>query len=154
MQTKLLHLHNFLGWCIFIFLVVAIIKSLVKWQQKKIFTPADKNVYLFTLILAHIDLLIGLYQWLFGRFGMLVTTLPPGVHVMKDKFYRFYWVEHPVGMIVSIILITLGYGMSKKPVSDEIKFKKAFFYFTIALLFILISIPWPFRAIVGRPLVY
>jgi hypothetical protein len=55
-------------------------------------------------------------------------------------------------MIISIILITLGYGMSKKNVPDETKFKKAFWYFTIALVVILITIPWPFRQIVGRPI--
>jgi Na+/H+ antiporter NhaC len=59
--------------------------------------------------------------------------------------------EHPLTMILAIVLITLGYGMSKKSVSDADKFKKAFRYFLVALVLILISIPWPFREI-GRPL--
>ena len=152
MQMGLVHLHNLLRWVILILLVVSIIKSYSGWQQKKVFTPADKKTWLFTLIAAHITLLIGLYQWLFGRYGVFVTSLPEGVSVMKDKFYRFFWVEHPTGMIISIILITLGYGMAKKSVSDDTKFKKAFWYFTIALLVILITVPWPFRQIVGRPI--
>jgi hypothetical protein len=71
---------------------------------------------------------------------------------MKDKFYRFFWVEHPVGMVLAIGLITLGYGMSKKSVSDTTKFRRAFWYFTIALVIILITIPWPYRELVGRPI--
>ena len=151
MQTGLVHLHNFLRWVILVLLVLSIIKSFSGWQGKKAFSASDKKVWLFTLISAHITLLIGLYQWLFGRYGLFTTTLPEGVSVMKDKFFRFYWVEHPTGMILSILLITLGYGMAKKAVSDEIKFKKAFWYFAIALVVILATVPWPFREIVGRP---
>lgn len=151
MDTGLLHLHNLLRWIILILLIVSILKAWSGWKNKKAFTPADKKVWLFTMISAHITLLIGLYQWAFGRFG-LSKGLPEGVQLMKDKTYRFFWVEHPTGMIVSIILITLGYGMSKKAVSDETKFRKAFWYFTIALLVILITVPWPFRQVVGRPL--
>ncbi|MEP6746529.1 MAG: hypothetical protein ABJB86_02320 [Bacteroidota bacterium] len=152
MQTGLVHLHNLLRWVILILLIFSIIKSYTGWQQKKIFTPGDKKIWLFTMISAHITLLIGLYQLFFGRYGIISPGIPPGVNVMKDKFYRFFLVEHPTGMIIAIILITLAHGMAKKAVSDEIKFKKAFWYFTIALVVILITVPWPFRQIIGRPL--
>lgn len=152
MQTGLLHLHNLLRWVIIVLLLVSIVKSYTGWQQKKIFTAGDKKTWLFTMIAAHITLLVGLYQWLFGRYGVFVTTLPAGTSLMKDKFYRFFWVEHPTGMIIAIVLITLGYGMAKKPVSDNIKFKRACLYFSIALLVILITVPWPFRHIIGRPI--
>jgi hypothetical protein len=88
---------------------------------------------------------------LLGRYGVFTATLPEGTSFMKDKFFRFYWVEHPLGMLIAIVLMTLAHGMAKKPVSDEVKYKKAFYYFLIALIVILASIPWPFRDIVGRP---
>jgi hypothetical protein len=152
MQTGLVHLHNLLRWVILILLVLSIIKAYSGWQQKKVFTAGDRKVWLFTLIAAHITLLVGIYQWLFGRYGFISPGIPDGKSVMKDKFYRFFLVEHPTGMILSIILITLGYGMAKKAVSDETKFKKAFWYFFIALVVMLATVPWPFREIVGRPL--
>ena len=86
-----------------------------------------------------------------GRYGFLSFTLPEGTSVMKDKFFRFFWVEHPVAMILAIVLMTLGHGMAKKAVSDEVKYKKAFYYFLFALIIILATVPWPFREIVGRP---
>jgi hypothetical protein len=152
MQTGLLHLHNFLRWVILILLLWSIFKAYKGWQGKTAFAAGDKKVWLFTMITAHITLLLGLYQVALGRFGIFSTSLPEGTSFMKDKFFRFYWVEHPVGMIIAIVLITLGYGMAKKTVADEVKFKKAFYYFLIALLIILLSIPWPMRDIVGRPL--
>lgn len=153
MQTGLVHLHNLLRWVILILLILSIIKSYSGWQNKKTFSAGDKKIWLFTLIASHLTLLLGLIQVFFGRFGILTTTLPEGTNVMKDKFYRFFWVEHPTIMIIAIILITLGYGMAKKPVADEVKYRKAFWFFTIALLLILIGIPWPFREIIGRPLI-
>jgi hypothetical protein len=151
MNTALLALHSLLRWVLLFLLIASIIKAYSAWKYKKVFTKADRKLWLFTLITAHTNLLIGLYLLFFGRFGIFTISLPEGTKLMKDKFFRFYWVEHPTGLIVAIILITLGYGMSKKTVTDEIKFKKAFWYFLIALLFILATVPWPFREIVGRP---
>ncbi|MES2004446.1 MAG: hypothetical protein V4450_07985 [Bacteroidota bacterium] len=152
MQTGLVHLHNFLRWVILVLLLLSIVKAYTGWQSKKVFSPGDKKIWLFTMISAHITLLLGLYQVAFGRYGFLSTSLPEGTSVMKDKFFRFFWIEHPVGMLLAIVLITLGHGMAKKVVSDEVKYKKAFFYFLIALVIILATIPWPFREIVGRPI--
>jgi len=54
-------------------------------------------------------------------------------------------------MVLSIVMITLGYGMSKKPVPDNVKYRRAFWFFFIALLMILVAVPWPFRVGIGRP---
>ena len=151
MQTGLLHLHNLLRWVILVLLLLSIIKAFAGFTGKKTFKAGDKKTWLFTMIAAHTTLLLGLYQVAFGRYGFISTTLPEGISVMKDKFYRFYLVEHPVMMILAIVFITLGYGMSKKVVPDEVKYKKAFIFFMIALLLILAGIPWQFREIVGRP---
>ena len=153
MDTGLLHLHNLLRWIILILLLISIFKAFSGWQNKKAFQPGDKKIWLFTMIAGHVTLLIGLYQWLLGRFGIVKTSLPEGASIMKDKFYRFFWIEHPLTMILAIVFLTLAHGMSKKTVADNIKYKKAFWFFVIALLFILAGIPWPWREIVGRPLI-
>ena len=151
MQTGLLHLHNLLRWIILVLLLLSIMKAFAGFTGKKTFKAGDKKTWLFTMITAHITLLLGLYQIAFGRYGFFSNPVPEGVSVMKDKFYRFFLVEHPVMMILAIVFITLGYGMSKKAVSDEVKYKKALIFFVIALILILASIPWQFREIVGRP---
>jgi hypothetical protein len=152
MDTGLLHLHNLLRWVIIILLLLSIFKAFSGWQQKKTFSASDRRVWLFTLIAAHITLLLGLYQWLWGRYGMLKIDLPEGESIMKNKFFRFFWVEHPTFMILAIIMITLGNGMAKKPVADIVKYKRAFWFFVIALLMIIVAVPWPFRDItISRP---
>ena len=151
MNTGIVHLHNIFRWIVLILLLLSIIKAYSGWQSKRSFTQGDRRIWLFTMISAHINLLIGLYLWLWGRFGMLKTDLPPGTNVMKDRFYRFFWVEHPTFMILSIVMITLGNSMGKKAVPDEVKYKRAFWFFFIALLMIMVAVPWPFRTGIGRP---
>jgi phage-related holin len=120
--------------------------------SKKAFEASDKKIWLFTMIAAHITLLLGLYQWLLGRYGLFTYVKPEGVSMMKDPYLRFFQMEHPVSMILAIVLITLGYGMAKKNVDDQTKYKKAFRYFVLALVLILAAVPWPFRELVARPL--
>ncbi len=152
METGLLHLHNLLRWIILILLLLSIYKAYMGWKNKKKFSAGDRKIWLFTMISAHITLLIGLYQWLWGkRMGMLTTTLPEGFSVMKNRVYRFFWIEHPLFMVLAIVMITLAYGMAKKQIADEAKYKRALWLFIVALLFILVAIPWPFRHEIGRP---
>jgi len=152
MQTGLLHLHNLLRWIILILLLLSILKSYTGMTSKKTFEASDKKIWLFTMIAAHITLLLGLYQWLLGRYGILSYVKPEGVSMMKDPYLRFFQMEHPVSMILAIVFITLGYGMAKKNVDDATKYKKAFRYFLLALVLILVAVPWPFRESVARPL--
>ena len=151
MYNGLLHLHNLLRWVILLLLLIAIIKSFVGMTNNRPLTNGDKKVSLFLMISAHIQLLIGLYQWLAGRYGLFTASLPEGTSVMSDKFFRFYMVEHPVGMLLAIILITVGRGQVKKNISDPVKHKRMFWFYLVALILILATVPWPFREIVARP---
>src|SRR5579864_1058106 len=117
MQTTILTLHSILRWILLILLLASIIKSFSGWQNKKAFTGGDRKIFLFTLITTHINFLVGLYLLFFGTFG-IVNGLPAGVELMKNKTLRFFWVEHPVMMLIAIVLITLGNGMAKKKVTD------------------------------------
>lgn len=152
MDLGLLHLHNLLRWVILILLLVAIVKSFTGMSGNRPYSNGDKKIGLFLMISAHIMLLIGLYQVLAGRYGILNNSIPEGVSIMKDKFYRFFLVEHPLAMIIAIILITIGRGQAKKAIPDAAKHKKSFWFYMIALILILAAVPWPFREIVARPL--
>jgi hypothetical protein len=152
MFAVLLQVHSILRWVILLLLLLSIVQSFIGWVKRRELREGDTKLWLFTMIAAHTTLLIGLILLLFGRFGILSSGLPEGVELMKDKFYRFYWVEHPVGMLVATILITLGRGVVKKQIKDPSKYKRAFWFFLTALLIILATVPWPGREIVGRGL--
>lgn len=145
MEKGLLHLHSVLRWVILILLLVAIFKSYS--DKNKAFTPGHKKTGLFLMIFADIMFLIGIYQWITGPWGLKsIQNNGMGI-VMKNASLRFFAVEHLIGMIIAIILIHVGYSYSKKNVADTIKHKRTLLYYGLALLIILISIPWPFREV-------
>ena len=149
-MSILITLHSWLRWILLILLLASIVKSFSGFSGKKSLTAGDKKLWLFTMITAHTTLLIGLILLLFGNYG-ITKGVPEGISVMKDSTYRFFWVEHPTMMILAIVLITVGRGQAKKSIADVTKYKKAFWFFLIALLLILAAIPWPFREF-GRAL--
>ena len=150
-MSILITLHSWLRWILLILLLASIVKSFSGFSGKKSLTAGDKKLWLFTMITAHTTLLIGLILLLFGTWG-ITKGVPEGTSVMKNATYRFYWVEHPTMMILAIVLITIGRGQAKKSIADVTKYKKAFWFFLIALLVILAAIPWPFRSEIGRAL--
>ena len=65
--------------------------------------------------------------------------------VMKDPIERFFAVEHALMMIIAWLLVHIGRSMVKRAGTDAKKHKLTLLYFGIALLLILLMIPWPFR---------
>lgn len=138
MELGLLHLHNALRWIILILLLVNLYFAFAK-------KPMLERSSLWLMISAHIMLLIGLYQLIAGRYGIM-KGLPEGVSLMKDKFYRFFWVEHPLMLILAIVLITLARKKAKAG-----NYRQTGWLLVIALILVLAAVPWPFREIVARP---
>ena len=94
--------------------------------------------------------MLGLVQWFVGDFGLKLIQNAGMSEVMKNSALRFWAIEHITGMIIAIVLITIGRGKVKRAV-DYTAHKKAFTFFLLALIIILASVPWPFREAVARP---
>jgi hypothetical protein len=52
-------------------------------------------------------------------------------------------------MLVAMALVTIGHSKAKKATTDVEKFKKIKVFYTLALIIILATIPWPFREALG-----
>jgi hypothetical protein len=147
----LLLLHSILRWVILVLLAVAIVKSYNGMTAGRSYSESDRKIGLFLMISAHTTLLLGLLLWFFGAFGLALVVDPGMGVVMKNSVMRYWVVEHFVGLLIAIALITIGRGVAKKSIPDATKFKRAFWLFLVALIIILATVPWPFRAGVGRP---
>jgi hypothetical protein len=143
MYNGLLHLHSVLRWIILILLLLALYKNIA--DRKGAFTATHNRLGLLLMICADLLLLVGLYQWFVGDWGLKSIQNNGMSVVMKNAVLRFFAIEHTTGMLIAIILIHLGYSYGKKSVPDPQKHKRILLYFGLALLIILISIPWPFR---------
>ncbi len=90
-------------------------------------------------------LLIAIFQTFLILFFMSSKVQFSG-SMMGNSLLRFFTVEHSLLMIIAIILITMGYSRAKKAPKP---FNVIFNFYVIALILILIGIPWPFREALG-----
>ncbi len=143
--TFMLHLHSVGRWAMLILLLIALFNSLTAGQ--KLYTKADAKKSLCLMIVSDLMLLIGLYLWFVGPWGLSqIQDAGMGV-VMKNNTMRFFAVEHLTAMIIAIALIHVGKAQGKKDMPDKKKHTRTVIFYAIALVVILASIPWPFREI-------
>jgi len=145
MYNGMLHLHSVLRWIILVLLLAALIRSFV--DRHKPFTSDHSKTGLFLMIACDVMLLVGIYQWVAGDLGLKSIQQNGMGEVMKNAGLRFYAIEHTTAMLISIVLVHVGYSFTKKSVPDAMKHKRVLLLFGLALLIILISIPWPFRMV-------
>jgi hypothetical protein len=145
MYTGMLHLHSFLRWIILLLLLIVVFRSMT--AGKRPFNAADKRFGLFTLIACDLQLLIGFYMWFTGAYGLNTFENQPMKDIMSNKVMRFFSIEHLTSMIIAIALVHIGRAVAKKNLPDTVKHRRTLIFFGLALLIILITIPWPFREV-------
>lgn len=151
MYEALLAVHNMGRWVLLILLLTALVKALNGMTGNKAYTDGDRKVSLFLMITAHVMLLIGLYQWFVGPWGINNIQNLGMKAVMQNKVQRFWAVEHLTGMLIGIILITIGRRAGKMNIADRLKHRRSFWFYLVAFIIIIATVPWPFRD-VARPL--
>ena len=145
MYTGLLHLHSFGRWVVLILLLVAIFRSAAAGNRP--FNKGDRTTGLLLTIFADIMFLVGVVLWFIGSWGYKNITNSGMQEVMGNDVSRFFAVEHTIGMLIAIVLLHIGKAQSKKNIPDRAKHKRTFIFYLIALLIILVSIPWPIREV-------
>jgi uncharacterized membrane protein YphA (DoxX/SURF4 family) len=129
-------IHSYWAYIVLGILIFSVVNAVLGFTKKRSFTDKDLRIGLFTLIVSHIQLLIGL-GWYF---------MSPWYKSMKengiDTGNRLLALEHPIVMILAIVFITIGWSKHKKKIEDTEKFKTFSIFYGIALLLVLYRIPW------------
>ena len=134
-------IHSYWAYLVLVVLLLAVIKALSGVISKKEYDPKTFRVALLTLIVSHIQLLIGLVLYFTSSRFSLWSELGVG-EVMKTAIHRLYLVEHPTINILAVALITIGYSKHKKKRLSVPKYKTLVLFYTTALVLILSRIPW------------
>ena len=131
------------GWryLVLILLVVAVIKALSGWFGNKTYTEGDRKLNVFTLISAHIQLLIGLALYSIGYWYKADSSNAVG---------RYWKMEHISMMILAIVLITIGNSKSKKAAEAIAKHRTISVFFGLALILIIVTILLMVKDVPGR----
>jgi hypothetical protein len=150
MYQGLLHTHSLLRWFLLIALIAAVVLAIKGLTGKKAYDATTDKFRKFTVIFAHVQLLIGLILYFISP--MVQQGLSDMKAAMASKSLRFVTVEHTLMMLIAIVLITIGSVKAKRAADDAGKYKSLALWFGIALVLILAAIPWPFRAEIGKSL--
>ena len=130
-------IHSYWSYLVLIVLVLAVANAIIGLSSKKEFGNKDLRLGLFTLIFSHIQLLLGLILYFGNGYAGRISG-----EVMGEKDLRFVIIEHPLTMILAIVLITVGWSKHKKKTESSAKFKTFAIFYGIALVLVLSRIPW------------
>src|SRR5690625_7972738 len=99
-----------------------------------------RKVALGGLISMHLQFLVGLVLYLVSPLGL--SNLMSG-EAMQNSLSRLYALEHPLIMLIPVVLVTLGHRKVKKPGDDVRRYKTLLLFNTSAYMLILITPPMP-----------
>lgn len=141
MYSTVYFIHSWWAYLVVLVLLIATINSLVGFVSKKEYGANDLRIALFTLIVTHIQLLIGIVLYFVAPYFQAFAEQGMG-EVMGNPTLRLYLVEHPFVMILAVVLVTVGYSKHKNKLLSQKKFKMLSIFYTLALIFVLSRIPY------------
>lgn len=141
MYTGFLHLHDTLRWLLLLSLVTTLVKYLIGWLGNQPWKKTDNLMGIIFTSLMDLQLLVGLVLYFFLSPITKFAFSDIGA-AMKDTELRFYAVEHFLMMLIAVVLVHIGRAKSKKAATDAGKFKIATLFYGLALVVMLVAIPW------------
>jgi hypothetical protein len=141
MYTGFLHLHDTLRWLLLLSLVTTLVKYLIGWFGNQPWKKTDNLMGIIFTSLMDLQLLVGLVLFFFLSPITKFAFSDFGA-AMKDTELRFYAVEHFLMMLIAVVLVHIGRAKSKKAATDAGKFKIATLFYGLALVVMLVAIPW------------
>jgi hypothetical protein len=92
---------------------------------------------MLSMMIVHTQLTLGLVLWFMKFFELR------GTPEMKLPDNRFFIMEHSSMMIFAITLISIGHIKGKKIEDLQKRYNTVFWFFLVAFLLMMVSIPWP-----------
>jgi len=149
MYHAILIIHSWLRWLVLASLLYALFRSYRGLFARREFSALDNTVRHTTATIAHIQLIIGVWLYLISPVvSYFFQHYKDAVH---QRQIRFFGMEHSTMMLIAITLISIDSASGRRKPTDKQKFKTKAIWFSIALLVILSSVPWPFSPFTARP---
>jgi len=130
--------HSYFAFALLLVLITTILIIIISKFSKKPFLASHLKTALIGLISSHIQLLLGLVLYFISPLGF--SNLSGAV--MKDSFGRLQAVEHPITMILAVVIITIGYSKAKKAQGTNKAYNAVLIYYIVGLVLMLSRIPW------------
>lgn len=148
-HLKVLALHSLVRWFLLAGLLLSCYRAYRGWHAGRTFGRFDNSLRHTTATIAHIQLMLGLWLYFISpTVDYFLHNIREGIH---ERQIRFFGMEHITMMLIAVIFITIGSAKAKRKTDDTGKYKTMAIWYTIALVIIISSIPWPFSPLISRP---
>ncbi len=145
-------LHSLVRWLALAAGVLALVRAISARKRGDAYGPGHRKLAAAFVGALNLNFVIGLL--LYTVFSPLTKIAFSNVGAaMSSSLLRFFFIEHPLGMLFGIAIASVGAGQIRRAEDDDTKHKRTLIFFGAALGLIFVSIPWPFYP-AGRPLLY
>jgi hypothetical protein len=136
-----LGLHNIVRWVVLVIAILALVRAYRGWFQAREWMEGDRKTSIYFTIALDTQFLLGLILFFTSPWTRaLLTGNFSGM--MSDATMRFFSVEHVPFMIVAIVLAHIGSSRARRAPDAQAKFRLMAIFFTLAVLIIIVAIPW------------
>jgi hypothetical protein len=150
MYGTVLIIHSLVRWAVLLTGIFAAARGISGWRSRRPWTLPDERAGFWFLMTLDLQFLLGVL--LYGVLSPITwAAFEDFGGAMRESVARFWAVEHAFGMVVAVALAHIGRSRVHKTGNDGKRHKLAAIFFTLALISILASIPWPGLKH-GRPL--
>jgi hypothetical protein len=141
MYSFTLTLHSLVRWLVLIAGILAAGRAILGRLRQADWTGLDNRLGLLFMIGVDIQVLLGLLLYLFLS-PATAEVFTDFRAAMADAGARFFAVDHVLLMMVAVALVHMGRALPKKVEPATQKHQRAAILFSLALIAILIAIPW------------
>jgi hypothetical protein len=150
MYNAALATHSWLRWAVLLLGVLAVGRALAGHIGGKPWTRTDDRTGRFFTTALDVQMLLGVLLY-FALSPITREGLRDVGAAMGNAGMRFWTIEHPFGMLVGLALAHVGRARIRKTADTMRRHRVALIFFTLAMIAILATMPWPGR-LYGRPL--
>ena len=142
MYPTLLLLHSWLRWAVILLGLVATIRVIAGVTTRRPWMALDDRISKLFMHSLDLQMLLGLVLYFFLS-PITTAALPDFMGAMKVPAMRFWAVEHWFGMVIGIALVHAGIARAKRATDSRQRHRTLAIFFTLAMVAILASVPWP-----------
>ncbi len=138
MFSILTHSHSGLRYIVLFLIIALIVQSIKAFMSKVEYNQGIQKLANITVYVFYLNVIIGFILY------YLSSKVQFGPDTMKESLLRFFTMEHPLMILISLILIRIGIYRYKK--LKSLKGNKVLMIYTIiGLITLIAAIPWPMR---------
>lgn len=141
MYSTFLAIHNIARWLVLIVGVVAVVSAGSGWLGKRPWSRQDRLFGTIFSSVMDLQLLVGLILYVFLS-PITRSGFADFGAAMSNAGARFFLIEHLFYMVLAVVFGHMGSILPRKVENATAKHQRAFLWFGLALILVLLGIPW------------